>query len=76
MHNGFGSKSVLQTPNKFGLNIAQQNSNYEVCGQMHFLPKTKTRKSRAQWRADSNSLSIALQNTKKAFSVWSAFNQI
>ena len=69
MLNVFGSKFVLQTPNKFGLNIAQQDSDYEVCGQMFILRKTKTRRSRAQWRADSSSFSIALQNTKKGFSV-------
>ena len=53
MLNGFGSKLVLQTPNKFGLNIAQQDSVY---GQMFFLRKMKTQRSRAQCRADSSSL--------------------
>ena len=32
MLNVFGSKIVLQTPNKVGLNIAKQNSDYELCG--------------------------------------------
>ena len=32
MLNGFESKFVLQTLNKFGLDIAQQESDYEVCG--------------------------------------------
>ena len=31
MLNGFGSKFALQTPNKFGLDTAQQDSDYEVC---------------------------------------------
>ena len=45
MLNGFGSKFVLQTPNKFGWNIAQQESDYEVRGLLRNVVFTQNEKA-------------------------------
>ena len=41
MLNGFGSKFVLQTPNKFGLNIAQQEVTAKCADKCIFYTKRK-----------------------------------
>ena len=72
MLNGFGCKFVLQTPNKFGLNIAQQESDYEVCGATKkciFHTKQKSEEVEFSGGQIPTAFHLLFKTQKKVFSV-------